>query len=280
MTVPLNLGIRAHDLGPTDMDSLIKKLKEYDLKHIQFAIKKSFPEVIDTYNKITPGVASYYGDYFAKEGIKLSILGSYVNIVDSDLDKREDALKEFATHLRLSKDFHASMVATETGSVKKGYAEDNFTEEAFLKVIGSMKRMVKDAEKFGATVAIEAGINHPLYTAKLAKRMIDEINSPNLKIIMDCANLMSPDNHHKQKEVIDEAFELLDDHIVAMHIKDYVIEEGKVKIVPVGTGEMSYERMMHFAKYLKPHLFVSLEGTREPELKESIALLKDVYSKA
>lgn len=279
MTVPLNLGIRAHDLGPTDLDTLIHKLKEYDLKHIQFAIKKSFPDVIDTYDKLTPGVASYYGDRFAKEGIKLSILGAYVNIVASDLQQREQALNDFTTHLRLARDFHASMVATETGSVKKGYTEDNFTEEAFLKVIESVKRMVKEAEVFGVTVAIEAGINHPLHTAKLAKRLIDEVNSPNLKIIMDCANLMRPDNHSRQAEVIEEAFELLGDHIIAMHIKDYIIEDNKVKIVPVGTGEMAYEKILAFAKYSKPHLYVSLEATREPDLKDSIALLKDIYSK-
>lgn len=279
MTVPLNLGIRAHDLGPADMNTLISKLKEYDLKHIQFAIRKSFPNVIDTYDKLTPGVASYYGDTFAREGIKLSILGAYVNIVDSDLNKREQALNDFRTHLRLSKDFNASMVATETGSMGKGYTKDNFTDEAFSKVIESVKRMVKDAEQFGATVAIEAGINHPLYTAKLAKQMVDEVDSPNLKIIMDCANLMRPDNHEKQEEVINEAFDLLGDHIIAMHIKDYIIEDNKVKIVPVGTGEMSYDRIMHFAKYTKPHLFVSLEATREPELENSIKLLKEVYDR-
>lgn len=69
------------------------------------------------------------------------------------------------------------MVATETGSVKNGYTEDNFTEEAFLKVMESVKRMVKNAERFGITAAIEAGINHPLYTEKLAKRMIDSIKN-------------------------------------------------------------------------------------------------------
>lgn len=279
MTVPLNLGIRAHDLGPADLDTLLTRINDYGLKHVQLAVKKSFPEVFDSYDKLTPGIANYYSTRFEEAGIKISILGSYVNIVDQDLDKREQALADFTTHLRLSKDFKASMVATETGSVGKGYTEDNFTEEAFLEVIESIKRMVKNAEKFGATVAIEAGINHPLYTAKLAKRMIDTINSPNLKIILDCANLMLPDNHHRQAEVIDEAFELLGEHIIAMHVKDYVIENDKVKIVPVGTGEMNYERIMSFAKYEKPYLYVSLEATREPELEDSIKLLKEVYDR-
>lgn len=279
MTVPLNLGIRAHDLGPTDMDNLLKKLNDYELNHIQLAVKKSFPEVFDSFDKLTPGIANYYSKRFAEAGVKISILGSYVNIVDPDLEKRKQALNDFTKHLSLADDFKASMVATETGSVGNGYTEENFTEEAFLEVIDSVRLMVKDAEKFGTTVAIEPGINHPLYTAKLAKRLIEAVDSPNLKLILDCANLMLPENHHRQAEVIEEAFELLGDHIIAMHVKDYVIEDGKVKIVPVGTGEMAYDRIMSFAKYEKPYLFVSLEATREPELENSIKLLKEVYDR-
>lgn len=279
MTVPLNLGIRAHDLGPADIDTLTDRINDYGLKHVQLAVKKSFPEVFNSYDKLTPGVANYYGTKFADAGIKISILGSYVNIVDQDPDKRKQALADFTTHLRLSDEFKASMVATETGSVGNGFTEDNFTEEAFVETVDSVKKMVKDAEIFGTTVAIEPGINHPLYTAKLAKRLIDEVDSPNLKLILDCANLMLPSNHDRQEEVIEEAFDLLGDHIIAMHVKDYIIKDDHVEIVPVGTGEMNYERIMKFAKYEKPYLFVSLEATREPELADSIKLLKDVYDR-
>lgn len=279
MTVPLNLGIRAHDLGPADIDTLTERINSYGLKHIQLAVKKSFPEVFDSYDKLTPGIADYYGKKFADAGIKISILGSYVNIVDQDPEKRKQALADFTTHLRLSKEFRASMVGTETGSVGNGFTLDNFTEKAMVETIESVKLMVKDAEKFGAIVAIEPGINHPLYTAKLAKRLVDEVDSDNLKIILDCANLMLPSNHEKQEEVIEEAFELLGDHIIAMHIKDYIIKDDHVEIVPVGTGEMNYERIMKFAKYEKPYLFVSLEATREPELEDSIKLLKEVYDR-
>ncbi|MCC5895972.1 MAG: sugar phosphate isomerase/epimerase [Alkalibacterium sp.] len=276
---PLNLGIRAHDLGPADLETLVSKLKHYGLTHVQFAIKKSFPNIIDSYDKLTPGTASFFSNRFNQEGIKISILGCYVNIVDSDSISRKQALSDFTKHLSLSGDFNASMVGTETGSVKKGYTTDNFKEEAFLEVVKSVKDMVKSAELFGTTVAIEAGINHPLHTAQLAKRLVDEVQSDNLKIILDAANLMRPENHARQAEVIEEALDLLDQHIIAMHIKDYIIEDGAVKIVPVGHGEMVYDQLLKYVKYKKPLLYVSLEATREPELKESIQLLKDVYAK-
>ncbi|WP_244244646.1 sugar phosphate isomerase/epimerase family protein [Marinilactibacillus kalidii] len=280
MISSLNLGIRAHDLGPVEITTLIRKLKYYQLNHIQFAVKKSFPELIETDSQLTPGLAHYYSNQFEKAGIKISVLGCYVNIIDVDKDKRKKALKYFERYLGLAGDFKASMVATETGSIEKGYTKKNFTEAAFQEVVQSVRQLTIAAEKLGTTVAIEAGMNHPLYTAQLAKRLLKEINSPNLKLILDCVNLINLRNHKYQAEVIDEALALLGDDIVAIHLKDYRIETGKIEIVPVGTGEMSYSKIMKFIKYQKPHLFVLLESTREPELEDSLNMLNNLYVKS
>lgn len=277
MNVPLQLGIRAHDLGQVPIEELTKKMQAYNFTHTHFAIKKSFPGSVNTVQKMTPGTANYIHYYFNKAGVKMSILGSYVNITASDLDVRKQAVEDFKHHVRLANDFGASMVATETGSVGNGYTEDNFTEEAFQRAVVSVKEMVAEAERFGVIVAIEAGINHPVYTAPLLKRLIDEVNSPNLKAILDCANLMSVSNYERQAEVVEEAFELLDDHIIALHIKDFVVENDKIKIVPVGHGWMNYEPIMRYAKYEKPHIYASLEATTEPHLKDSVALIQRIY---
>lgn len=279
MTVPLQLGIRAHDLGQVPIEELTKKMQDYGFSHAHFAIKKSFPESVTTVQKMTPGTANYIHSHFSKAGVKMSILGSYVNITSSDLDVRKQAVADFIHHLYLAKDFGASMVATETGSVGIGYTLDNYTEEAFQRAVVSVKEMVAEAEKLGVIVAIESGINHPVYTAALLKRLIDEVGSPNLKAILDCANLMSVSNYENQQAVVEEAFELLDEHIIALHIKDFIVEDDKIKIVPVGHGWMNYEPIMRYAKYEKPHIFTSLEATTEPHLAESIKLIKEIYER-
>lgn len=56
-----------------------------------------------------------------------------------------------------------------------------FTEEAYQIARNSIIELVAHAENFGVTVAVEAGINHPIYNYQLAKRLIDEVASPNLK---------------------------------------------------------------------------------------------------
>lgn len=275
---PLHLGVRAHDFPGMPLDRLIGKLHEHRFSHIQFAVKKSFPESAPRLAGLSPGTAAYYGGAFRQAGIHIAVLGCYVNITASNLEKRAKALEEFKTHLRLAKDFGASLVGTETGSVGEGYTPDNFTEEAFQRVIVSVREMVAEAERFGVTVGIEAGQNHPLYTAPLARRLLDEIPSNNLQIILDCANLMSPANYLRQDAIFEEAIELLGDRIAVIHLKDFIVEQGRIKIVPVGQGRLHFRPILRYMKYDRPHIHGILESTPEEHMRDSIAFLQQLYS--
>lgn len=277
MSIPLHLGVRAHDFTQVPLHELIEKIKSYHFAHIQFALKKSFPDSAPNLTAISPGTASYYGNAFRQAGIQIAVLGCYVNIVDSDPQKRAQALAAFSTHLRLARDFGANLVGTETGSVGVGFTTDNFTEEAFQEVITSVKAMVTEAEHFGVTVGIEAGLHHPLYTASLTRRLLDEIPSNNLQIILDCANLMSPTNYLHQEAIITEALKLLGDRIAIIHLKDFIVQDGAIKIVPVGQGWLEFEPILRYMKYERPHIQGILESTPESHLGESIAFLQGIY---
>ena len=278
MSIPLHLGVRAHDFGQIPLQDLIEKLQQYKFSHIQLAVKKSFPESAPSLAAISPGTASYFGNAFRKAGVQIAVLGCYVNIVDTDPLKRAQALAEFGTHLRLARDFGASLVGTETGSVGQGYTIDNFTEEAFQEVITSVSTMVEEAERFGVTVGIEAGLHHPLYTASLTRRLLDAIPSNNLQVILDCANLMSPTNYLQQETIIAEALELLANRIAVIHLKDFIVKDERIQIVPVGQGWLQFEPILRYMKYKRPHIQGILESTTEPHMVESIAFLERIYA--
>lgn len=275
---PLNLGVRAHDFEKLPLDELIRKIRQYSFSNIQFAVKKSFPDSVPRLSALSPGTASYYGGAFRKAGIQVAVLGCYVNIVATDPAKRAEALDGFITHLRLARDFGASLVGTETGSVGNGYTVDNFTEEAFRQVVASVKIMVAEAERFGVTVGIEAGQNHPLHSAPLTRRLLDEVPSRNLQVILDCANLMSPSNYLNQENIITEALELLGDRIAVVHLKDFILQEGRIQIVPVGQGLLQFAPILRYMKYQRPHIQGILESTPEPAMEDSIAFLQRIYA--
>ncbi|MBP1043960.1 sugar phosphate isomerase/epimerase [Vagococcus sp. BWB3-3] len=277
MTIPFNLGIRAHDLGQLPLDQLMARIKDYEFTNIQFAITKSFPASAPDLQGLSPGTASYYRQAFQQQQINISVLGCYVNIIATDPQERQMALDSFKTHLRLARDFGASLVGTETGSTGHGFTTDNFTEEAFQKVVISVKELVAEAERFGVSIGIEAGLNHPLHSALLAKRLLTEVGSSNLQIILDCANLMSPDNYLRQTEIVEEALDLLGNRIAMIHLKDFTIENQTIKIVPVGHGLLDFKPILAYIKSQRPHLFATLEATTEPELRDSVDYLRKLY---
>lgn len=274
---PLHLGVRAHDFGVLPLNELLARVKHYGFTHVQLAVRKSFPDSVPKPAVLSPGTASYYGNAFRQAGIHISVLGCYVNIIAPDPVKRAEALDSFATHLRLARDFGASLVGTETGSVGAGYTKDNFTVEAYQAVVRAVRTMVAEAERFGTTVGIEAGQNHPLHSAPLARKLLEDVPSSNLQIILDCANLMSPDNCARQAKVVSEALELLGNRIAVVHLKDYKLEHGKIVIVPVGQGELDFKPILRYMKYERPHLHGILESTPECDMAGSIAYLKQLY---
>ncbi|MDU5334890.1 sugar phosphate isomerase/epimerase [Enterococcus sp.] len=277
--LPLNLGIRAHDIHAHSREELGEKLLANGFSHIQLAVQKSFPDAVPSLDSISSGTGHFFGDYFARLGIKVSVLGCYVNLASPDSMIRNQAIDHFKRHIAVASSFQAAVVGTETGSVGNGYTTKNYTKEAYQTARQSIAELVACAEKLGVIVGIEAGINHPLYTADLAKQLVQEIQSPNLRIIMDCANLMSVENHQQQKEVIHQALTNLRDDICSMHLKDFVVENGQIKIVPVGTGWMDYTQILKFLKYDKPLMFASLEATAEEHLPNALSYLKELYDR-
>lgn len=275
MTAPFHLGVRAHDFEPCPLPKLIGKLQKHGFPAVQFALHKSYPESAPRLGALSPGTAAYYGTAFRQAGIQIAVLGCYVNIIDPDPVKRTRALNDFSTHLRLARDFGASLVGTETGS---GYTADNFTEDAFMQVVISVKAMVAEAERFGVTIGIEAGINHPLHSAELTKRLLDEVSSNNLQVIFDAANLMTPENYLQQKQIVAEALELLGDRIAVLHLKDFTIQDGRLEIVPAGRGLLDFAPLLRYMKYTRPHIHGLLESTPENQLQASAELLRRMYS--
>lgn len=141
----------------------------------------------------------------------------------------------------------------------------------------SVSELVEEAEKFGVIVGIEPGVNHPIYSPKVMRRLIDDVKSNNLQVILDPANLLTEENYKSQKIIFEEAFRLFGDRIVAVHAKDFVVNEGEFEFVPVGTGLLDYETVFKYLKHKKPYINILMENTKGTFIESGISYLKDKY---
>ncbi len=109
--------------------------------------------------------------------------------------------------------------------------------------------------------ALEPVYNHIVLNPAAASRVLDEIASPNLQIILDPVNLLAMCNYRDREAVIAEAIELLGDDIAVVHLKDFIVSDGSLTSVAAGTGEMDYTQIIRFMKERKPYIHATMENT-------------------
>ncbi|MFY0742581.1 sugar phosphate isomerase/epimerase family protein [Solibacillus silvestris] len=278
----VNLGIRAHDVEAKNIHELAANVAQRGFSAVQLALAKSITEFSTSTGSLSPGYGHYVKSIFQQHDVRIAVLGCYINMIHPDLPERQRQLDRFKEHIRFARDFGCTIVGTETGSVipSLGYSKDNFTEEAYIEVVKSVRELVEEAEKFGIIVGVEGGINHPIHTPKRMKRLLEDVPSPNLQVIYDPANFMSLENVHEQHSVMEEAFQLFGERIVIVHAKDFIVDNGEITMVPVGTGQLDYIYLLQRLKKEKPFINILLENTRDPHLTDSIRYIQGRYEKA
>ncbi|MBT2653934.1 sugar phosphate isomerase/epimerase [Bacillus sp. ISL-18] len=278
----LNIGIRAHDLENRPLEELVEGIAGKGLTSVQLALGKSFDYMKLGPGTLSPGLAHHIGTAFARKNVQIAVLGCYFNMIHPDKKERRKGIERFKEHIRFARDFGCSIVATETGNVNPEivYTVENFKEESFLEVVESVRELVREAEKFGVIVGIEAGVNHPIYSSEVMKRLLDMVNSNNLQVILDPVNLLTIDTYQDQEKIIQESFDLLGDRIVILHAKDFVVEDNQLKTVAVGQGLLNYDVVLKQVKQKKPYLNILMEETTEPFINESLVFLKNKYEQA
>ena len=131
------------------------------------------------------------------------------------------------------------------------------------------------AEKMGAIFAIEPVFKHIVCNPRRARRVLDEIGSPNLQIIFDPVNLLDISNYRNREQILHEAVETLGKDIAVVHIKDFIVENEELVSVAAGTGEMDYTEIIRFIKKEKPYIHATLENTVPEAARKYIQKLWD-----
>ena len=133
----LTLGARAHDFGKLPVDQLAEKIAAKGLTSVQLALAKAIDGIVSDTGGLSPGLATHVRDAFQRHGVRIAVLGCYVNLVHPDFAERSKLLARFKEHLRFARDFGCSVVATETASLNADWSPhpDNGGEAAFRTAI-------------------------------------------------------------------------------------------------------------------------------------------------
>lgn len=259
----MQLGIRLHDTKKMPIEERLADVHELGFKCGHLALSKVISEFPTDDGALTPGLAMYLKNIFAKNEVDIAVLGCYLNLANPNPEQLKKITHRYMAHIRFASWLGCGVVGTETGAPNETYTHvpECHGEEALQTFITNLRPIVKYAEQMGVVVAIEPVWKHIVCNPKRARQVLDAIDSPNLQIILDPVNLLDICNYQDQVAIVEEAIEILGDDIAMVHIKDFIPENGKLTSVGAGLGMMDYTAIMKFIKERKPYVHVTLENT-------------------
>ena len=281
----MQIGIRLHDvnagLAPAEqtMEARAAKAREEGFACVHLALSKVMKGIDFDECALTEGLAMHTKRVFAQNGLDIAVLGCYLNLAHPDPDRLGDIQSRYYGHLRAAALMGAGVVGTETGAPNPEYKTDanTHTREALETFVRNLAPVVERAERWGVAVAIEPVWKHIVYDADRALAVLNAIQSPNLRIILDPVNLLYAGNAGQREKVIGDAIDKLAGHIAVVHLKDFVREGDGLRSVAAGTGEMDYIQVLRFMKERKPYIQATLENTSNDNAVQAREFLQGLY---
>lgn len=259
----MQIGLRIHDAAKLPLEERLAVIHEQGFTCGHLALSKVLDKKMAAPEALTPGYAMYLKRLFAKNELDIAVLGCYLNLANPNAEQLKEIVEKYKAHIRFASHLGCGVVGTETGALNEAYKYEprSHTEEALEIFINNLRPVVEYAEKMGVIFAIEPVFKHIVCNPVRARRVLDEINSPNLQIILDPVNLLDISNYQNQVQIVEEAIELLGKDVAVVHIKDYVVKDDKLESVAAGMGKMNYDAIMKFVKEKKPYIHTTLENT-------------------
>jgi sugar phosphate isomerase/epimerase len=281
LLMTMKIGVRAHDFGKLPVAELAAKVGAAGFSSIQLALAKAVADIDSANGKLSPGLANHIAETFDKNGVRIAVLGCYINPIHPDPAQRRKEIDRFKEHLRYARDFGTSLVATETGAITTYQTQypDSYQEKAWSILKETVEELAETAEKYGVLATIEPAATLTIGSVEDMVRLLEEVPSENLGVLIDACNLMTQENISRQEEVMKQAFEQLAARTVLIHAKDITMDEnGHKEYTGIGEGLLNYPAYVQLIRQYKPHIDISFEGVTESQMKSSLDYFSKVWN--
>ncbi len=267
----MHVGLMEGTIRRKTLTENLDAVVEHGVRHLQYHVPASGPSIAEIREEMD-----------ARQ-ITISALSGTYNMIDPDVEKRHTGLRMLRSVAEKCAPLGTSVITLCTGSRDPQSMwrahPDNNTAPAWRDLVESMEQALAVAEEYDVTLALEPEVANVIDSAEKARRLLDEMQSPYLKVCMDGANVFHKGELPKMREILDEAFALLGDDIALAHAKD-LDRDGQAGHLAAGTGLLDYDQYLGLLKENGYDGAVILHGLSEAQvpfctdfLREKIAAL-------
>jgi sugar phosphate isomerase/epimerase len=245
------------------------------LRAVQFDLAcAGLPELPE---RIAPDVAAAIGTAFRERDIAMAAVSGAYNIIHPDREQRRAGLRGLRALAGACQALGTRVITLSTGTRNAQNMwrahPDNTTPEAWADALAALREIAAVGAEHGVAMAFEPEVSNVVDSAQKARRMLDEVGSAHLKVVMDGANLFHAGELPAMAEILEEAFGLLGGDIVLAHAKD-LDRDGEAGNLPAGHGLLDYDRYLRRLRDAGYTGAVVLHGLDEGQVEGCVAFLE------
>ncbi|HEX5848319.1 MAG TPA: sugar phosphate isomerase/epimerase [Rubrobacter sp.] len=279
----MRLGIFARTFARRSPEEVFDAVSSYGLGETQ--LNMSVAGLAPLPDEIAPELADRIQVAASERGISLAAVSGTFNMIHPDIRARRDGLRLLRVLAGACERLGTSTITLCTGTRDPvdmwRRHQDNASPEAWRDLLTSMQEALSAAEEHGVTLAFEPETANVVDSAEKGRRLLDEMRSPRLKVILDAANLFDPEDPDRRlsrsKEILSRAFDLLNGDLILAHAKD-ITESGEV--VAAGKGDLDYNLYLKHLDEVGYGGPLLMHGLAEDEVQDSLAFLRRKLAEA
>ena len=273
-TPTLRLGIFAKTFVRPTVEATFDVVAAHKFDCVQFNFAcAGLPSVPE---QISPALPAKIATAAKMRGLEIAAVSGTFNMIHSDKAQRDAGFRGLEAIAASCQALGTRLITLCTGTRDPNDMwrahPDNDSENVWRDLLASMQRAVQIAERHDLCLGIEPELANVINSAPKARRLLDEMKSPRLRIIMDGANLLRPSDMARARSIWQGAFDLLAPDIAMVHAKD-ITNDGR--FVAAGKGALDYRfyvELIRKANFTGPFV---LHGLAENEVENAAIFLRD-----
>ena len=272
----MQIGTMSGTFARATLEEVLDAVANHGMNCVQFNLSSAGVTKLPTH--IDGDLCDKIREEMGVRNITMTALGGTYNMIHPDVQRRADGLRNLRVLAAACERLGTSVITLCTGSRDPDNMwrrhPDNDTPEAWEDLVVSMHQAIEVAEEYQVTLAFEPEVANVVDSAIKARRIIDQIGSPYLKVVMDGANIFHTGELPRMREILNEAFALLGDHIAFAHAKD-LDRDGEAGHLAAGKGLLDYDQYLSLLNDVDPDVSIILHGLSEAEVDGCVSFLRE-----
>ncbi len=272
----MQIGIMSRTFARATLEEELDAVANHGISCMQFGLSSAGVTELPTH--IDVDLCHKIREEMSSRNITMTALSGTYNMIHPDLQQRADGLRNLRVLASACDQLGTSVITLCTGTRDPNSMwrrhPDNDSPEAWDDLVISMRQAIQVAEEYQVTLAFEPEVANVVDSAIKARRIIDQIGSPYLKVVMDGANIFHAGELPRMREILDEAFALLGEHTTFAHAKD-LDRDGEAGHLAAGKGLLDYDQYLSLLNDIAPDVPIVLHGLSEAEVDGCVAFLRE-----